>query len=38
MAKAIIELINKVAKVVNQDTETNDLLKVVFVENYNELC
>lgn len=35
MAKAIIELINKVAKVVNQDTETNDLLKVVFVENYN---
>ncbi|WP_025724875.1 glycogen/starch/alpha-glucan phosphorylase [Acholeplasma granularum] len=35
MAKGIIELINKVSHVINNDVETNDLLKVVFVENYN---
>lgn len=35
MAKAIIELINRVAEVINDDPETNQLLKVVFVENYN---
>lgn len=35
MAKAVIELINMVAKVVNEDMETNGLLKVVFIENYN---
>lgn len=33
-AKRIIELIIAVAKVVNNDPETNHLLKVVFVENY----
>lgn len=35
MAKGIIELINKMSKVINNDVETNHLLKVVFVENYN---
>ncbi len=35
IAKMVIELINRVAEVVNNDRETNDLLKVVFVENYN---
>ncbi|MFA6800814.1 MAG: glycogen/starch/alpha-glucan phosphorylase [Acholeplasmataceae bacterium] len=35
MAKMIIELIGSVADVVNQDSDTNELLKVVFVENYN---
>jgi starch phosphorylase len=35
MAKAVIELIDTVAEVVNNDKDTNDLLKVVFVENYN---
>ena len=35
MAKAVIELIDTVADVVNQDSETKDLLKVVFVRNYN---
>lgn len=35
MAKAIIELINKAGEIINNDPETNDLLKVVFVENYN---
>lgn len=35
MAKAIIELINTAAEVINQDPETNELLKVVFVTNYN---
>jgi starch phosphorylase len=34
-AKKIIKLINTIAKKVNNDDETNDLLKVVFVENYN---
>ena len=35
MAKAIIELIDTVAKIINEDQETNELLKVVFVRNYN---
>ena len=34
-AKLIIKLINTIAEKVNNDKETNDLLKVVFVENYN---
>lgn len=35
MAKDIIELINKVSNVINHDEDTKDLLKVVFVQNYN---
>lgn len=35
MAKSIIELINASANVINADKDTNDLLKIVFVENYN---
>ncbi|MBN3490273.1 glycogen/starch/alpha-glucan phosphorylase [Acholeplasma equirhinis] len=35
MAKGIIELINAASKVINNDKDTNELLKVVFVENYN---
>lgn len=34
-AKKIIKLINTIADKVNNDTETNSLLKVVFVVNYN---
>jgi len=34
MAKAIIKLINNVAKVVNTDPETEGLLRLVFVPNY----
>ncbi len=34
-AKLIIKLINTIAKKVNNDKDTSDLLKVVFVENYN---
>ena len=34
-AKKIIKLINTIAKKVNNDSETNDYLKVIFVENYN---
>lgn len=34
-AKKIIKLINTIAHKVNQDPDTNALLKVVFVENYN---
>ncbi|TVP85894.1 MAG: glycogen/starch/alpha-glucan phosphorylase [Acholeplasmataceae bacterium] len=35
MAKAIIELIDTAAAIINQDVETKSLLKVVFVRNYN---
>ncbi len=34
-AKKIIKLLNSIARVVNADDDTNGLLKVVFVENYN---
>ena len=34
-AKAIIRFINRIAEMVNADEETNSLLKVVFVQNYN---
>ncbi len=35
MAKLIIKFINNVAEVVNNDPRTKDILKVVFIENYN---
>ncbi|MCI6574503.1 MAG: glycogen/starch/alpha-glucan phosphorylase [Actinomycetaceae bacterium] len=34
-AKAIIKLINEIARLVNNDPDVSDLIKVVFVENYN---
>lgn len=34
-AKKVIKLINTIADKVNNDPDTSDLLKVVFVENYN---
>ena len=34
-AKAIIKLLGEIGKMVNSDEQTKDLLKVVFVQNYN---
>ena len=35
MAKTIIHLVNSVGKVVNNDKDVGDLLKVIFIEDYN---
>jgi starch phosphorylase len=35
MAKMVIHLINQVAKVINSDKDIGDLLKVIFLEDYN---
>lgn len=35
MAKSVIHLINSVGRVVNNDKDIGDLLKVVFIEDYN---
>lgn len=35
MAKTVIKLINDVAKTINEDPDTRDLLKVVFLPNFN---
>ena len=34
-AKAIIKLINTIADLINNDPDTKDIIRVVFVENYN---
>ena len=34
-AKAIIKLINEVGRIVNNDPDTKDIIRVVFIENYN---
>lgn len=34
-AKAIIKYINEIAKLISSDNEVSDLIKVVFVQNYN---
>ncbi len=34
-AKAIIKFINEVGRIVSEDKDTRDLIKVVFVQNYN---
>lgn len=34
-AKAIIKLIGEIGKLVNSDEQTRDLIKVIFVQNYN---
>lgn len=34
-AKAIIKYINEIGKLINNDPEVNELIKVVFVQNYN---
>lgn len=34
-AKAIIKYINEIGRIVSSDPETSDLIKVVFVQNYN---
>ena len=34
-AKRIIKLINSISKVVNEDKETSEYLKVIFMPNYN---
>ncbi|MDE5770711.1 MAG: glycogen/starch/alpha-glucan phosphorylase [Ruminococcus sp.] len=34
-AKAIIKYINEISRIVSSDPETKDLIKVVFVQNYN---
>ncbi|KAF2472823.1 glycosyl transferase [Lindgomyces ingoldianus] len=35
MAKTVIHLINQVGKIVNNDKDVGDLLKVIFLEDYN---
>lgn len=35
VAKQVIKLINEVSYVVNNDDTTKNLLKVVFIQNYN---
>ncbi len=35
MAKKIIEFINDVAKIINHDPQTKDLLQLIFIPNYN---
>lgn len=35
MAKAIIKFINILARIINNDTEIREMIKIVFMENYN---